>query len=168
MEIDGYEILIIKSKARKKTVQAKLVGDRTIKVLAPYRVGAEYLDDFIVKSVKKLSSKGKISDTNEFLYKRAEMLRKKFIPEAPDFEIGYSNSLRTTWGKCFISDKNIVLNTKLKNYPLWVVDLVIIHEIAHLIFHNHGKGFRSIVSRYKLKERATGYLLAKGMKASDI
>ncbi len=168
MIIDGFEILLVRSKARKKTIQARLIGDRTVKVMAPFHSDEKFVEDFVRKSVKKLSFRSKMPDGVRSLSDRAEMLRRKFIPEAPDFSIGYSDSLRTTWGKCFIRDKNIILNNKLKEYPLWVTDLVILHEIAHLIYPNHGTGFRKLVSRYKLKERATGYLIAKGMKASDL
>lgn len=168
MEIDGFKILLIRSRARKRTIQAKLLEDRTIKVMAPFHSDVKFIEDFIRKSVKKLSTKAKIPEGDGSLTVRAEMLRKKFIPEAPDFSIGYSDSLRTTWGKCFVRDKSIILNNKLKDYPLWVTDLVIIHEIAHLIHADHGKEFRTLVSRYKLKERATGYLIAKGLKAADI
>lgn len=168
MIIDGFEILLVRSKARKRTIQARLVGDRTVKIMAPFHSDEKFIEDFVRKSVKKLSLRSKIPEGVSSLSDRAEMLRKKFIPEAPDFSIGYSDSLRTTWGKCFVRDKNIILNNKLKEYPLWVTDLVIIHEIAHLIYPNHGTCFRELVSRYKLKERATGYLIAKGMKASDL
>ena len=168
MEIDGFKILLIKSKARKRTIQARLLEGRTIKVLAPYHSDMKFIEEFIRKSVKKLSAKAVIPEGSVPLSDRAETLRQKFIPEAPEFSIGYSDSLRTTWGKCFISDRRIILNNKLKEFPLWVTDLVIIHEIAHLVHHDHGKNFRNLVSRYKLKERATGYLIAKGMKAADI
>jgi len=168
LEIEGFEILIVRSRARKRTIQARLINDRTIKVLAPFYADAGFLDDFIKKSVKKLSRKAKIFSGDDDLTERSKMLKDKFVPEAPDFIIGYSDSLRTTWGKCFVRDKNIILNNKLKECPVWVTDLVIIHEIAHLVHSDHGKEFRRIVSRYKLKERATGYLLAKGMKAESI
>ena len=168
MIINGFEIQLIRSKARKKTIQAKLINERTIKVLAPYFSDQKFIDDFIQKSVIKLSVKAKISENSNSLTERASILKKKFIPEAPDFCIAYSDSLRTTWGKCFVRDRSIIINPKLKDFPLWVLDLVIIHEIAHLIHPDHGRDFRSIVSRYRLKERATGYLIAKGMKAADI
>jgi predicted metal-dependent hydrolase len=168
LEIEGFEILLVRSKARRRTIQAKLLDDKTIKVMAPYHSDQAFIDEFIKKSVKKLKVRTKISGESSTLENRAAMLRDRFIPEAPDFSIGYSDSLKTTWGKCFVRDKNIIINPKLKDFPLWVLDLVIIHEIAHIIYPDHGRNFRSLVSRYRLKERATGYLMAKGMKAADI
>ena len=168
MNIDGYKIEIVRSKSRKKTIQARLTGGKDIRVLAPYRADEEFLLNFIKKTVKKFSAKDLISGKGEDLKERAEMLRKKYIPKAPNFTISYSESLRSTWGKCFFGKREIVLNPKLSHFPLWVVDMVIIHELAHLIYPNHGKEFRALVSKYRLKERATGYLYAKGINAKDI
>lgn len=168
MNIDGFTIDIIRSKARRKTIQAKLTEEKKIRVLAPYRAEEEFILNFIKKTVKKFSLKESISGKGEDLQNRAEMLKKKYVPSAPDFTISYSESLRTTWGKCFTGRKEIILNPKLSKFPLWVVDMVIIHELAHLIHPNHGKEFRALVSKYRLKERATGYLYAKGINSKDI
>jgi hypothetical protein len=40
--------------------------------------------------------------------------------------------------------------------------LVLIHELAHLEVPDHGARFHALVDRYELRERATGYLIAKG------
>jgi predicted metal-dependent hydrolase len=45
--------------------------------------------------------------------------------------------------------------------PGWVLDSVLIHELAHLEVPDHGERFRAIVRRYPLGERAKGYLIAK-------
>lgn len=168
MNIDGFSIDVIRSKARRKTIQAKLTEERKIRVLAPYRAEEEFILNFIKKTVKKFALKESISGKGEDLQKRAEMLRKKYVKSAPDFKISYSENLKTTWGKCFTQKKEIILNPKLSKFPLWVVDMVIIHELSHLIHPDHGKEFRALVSKYKLKERATGYLYAKGINAKDI
>jgi hypothetical protein len=45
--------------------------------------------------------------------------------------------------------------------PGWVLDWVLIHELAHLEIGDHGRRFQALVGRYELAERATGYLMAK-------
>jgi predicted metal-dependent hydrolase len=45
--------------------------------------------------------------------------------------------------------------------PPWVLDYVIVHELAHLVVDGHGPVFDALVDRYPLAERARGYLIAK-------
>ncbi len=43
--------------------------------------------------------------------------------------------------------------------PGWVVDYVLVHELAHLIEIGHGPRFYRLVDAYPKAERARGYLL---------
>jgi predicted metal-dependent hydrolase len=45
-----------------------------------------------------------------------------------------------------------------------VVDFVVVHELAHLVEFGHGPRFKALVARYPLAERATGFLIAKGLE----
>lgn len=168
MNIDGFKIEIVRSKRRKRTIQAKLTGDNAVRVMAPYHADDEFILDFINKTIRKFKTVSPVPESDSYLKERACMLRDKYIPKAPNFSITYSDRLKSSWGKCFFRTREIVINTKLASFPRWVSDMVIIHEIAHLIYPNHGKQFRELVSRYRLRERATGYLMAKGLKAEEI
>jgi hypothetical protein len=42
--------------------------------------------------------------------------------------------------------------------PSWVLDYVILHELAHLIQPGHGGEFWSLLDSYPRTERARGYL----------
>jgi hypothetical protein len=49
----------------------------------------------------------------------------------------------------------------MADFPTWVIDHVIVHELAHLVEHRHDARFHALVARYPLAERAEGFLLAK-------
>lgn len=62
------------------------------------------------------------------------------------------------WGSCTPSTGAIRLSTRLAAFPDWVVDYVIVHELAHLLEPGHDKRFWAWVDRYPKAERAKGYL----------
>jgi len=52
--------------------------------------------------------------------------------------------MQKRWGSC-TSAGNIILNTHLIKAPMYVIDYVIVHELAHLIEFNHSPKFWNIV-----------------------
>ena len=59
------------------------------------------------------------------------------------------------WGSC-TWDGNITISTRLLFAPQEVIDYVLIHELAHLIEHNHSKRFWSLVEKIM-----PGYMMAE-------
>ena len=62
------------------------------------------------------------------------------------------------WGSCTPGDRAIRLSTRLRGMPSWVVDYVLVHELAHLIEAGHTPAFWEWVDRYPKAERAKGFL----------
>jgi len=62
------------------------------------------------------------------------------------------------WGSCTPIDATIRLSSRLRGMPTWVIDYVLVHELAHLLVPGHGPAFWAEVGRYPRSERARGYL----------
>lgn len=55
--------------------------------------------------------------------------------------------MRRRWGSCKTNGE-ITLNTELIKYPLECIDVVIVHELCHLLEFNHSKRFYSLMDRF--------------------
>jgi len=69
---------------------------------------------------------------------------------------------RFRWGSCTVRD-NINLNWRLIKAPTFVIDYVIVHELAHLLEPNHTPRFWNIVRTHvPTVDRARGWLKEHG------
>ena len=68
--------------------------------------------------------------------------------------------MRQRWGSCTPEDASVRISSRLAAYPLWVLDYVLIHELAHLLVDSHGAEHDALVDRFPLAERARGFLMA--------
>ena len=73
--------------------------------------------------------------------------------------IGFADMERL-WGSCTFTDGAIRIARRAASLPEWVLDYLVMHELAHLVHSDHGRGFHELENRYPLAERAKGYLLA--------
>ncbi len=53
--------------------------------------------------------------------------------------------MRTRWGSCNIRDRRIWLNLELVRMPPEVIDLVVVHELAHLFERGHNRRFYAVM-----------------------
>ena len=69
---------------------------------------------------------------------------------------------RYRWGSCTLND-NVNFNWRLIKAPMFVIDYVIVHELAHLIESNHTPRFWNIVrARTSTMDKAKAWLKEHG------
>ena len=159
------EVKIVRSRRRLRTVSARLIKD-TLLVSAPLMLSRERLEkivtDFKVKfERKKLKAE---LDKSDNLTERARRINEKYFDNKLKINsIEYVADQNRKFGCCNYRSANIRISHRIGLMPEWVRDYVIIHELAHLIEPNHSSAFWDIVSRYKLTERARGYLIAASL-----
>ena len=155
-------IEIVYSTRRRKTVQATIV-DGVIRVQAPARISKKELDATVATLVERLERRHLAESVD--LDQRARRLAGRFGLPQPT-SVHWAEQ-RSRWGSCTPSTGAIRLSTRLAAWPPWVLDYVIVHELAHLVEFNHSKAFNALVDAYPLAERARGFLIAKSLGESD-
>lgn len=147
---------VIRSKRRRRTLSARLVDGRL-----EVRVPAGMDPDEEARLVEELLARArrKISSATIDLGRRAAKLAVRYsLPEPVSVE--WSTRQMKRWGSCTPDEGRIRISDRLADMPPWVLDSVLVHELAHLEVSGHGPEFQELVERYELTERATGYLMA--------
>lgn len=158
------EVKIVRSLRRQRTVSARLAGD-TLVVNAPATLSQERLEKIIVDlklKFERIKLKKELEKREDLSEIASRINERYFSNRLKINSIEYVTGQNSKFGCCNCSSANIRISHRVGFMPGWVRDYVIIHEMAHLVEPNHSKSFWNIVSRYKLAERARGFLLAVG------
>ncbi len=153
------EVEVRRSKQRRRTIAARLEGNRVIVMIpATLSKAQEKLEvERIVSRLLNRVEKGQRTDAD--LMKRARHLSNSYLgglarPES----VRWVSNQRTRWGSCTPGERTIRLSDRLQGMPGWVVDYVLVHELAHLIEAGHTDEFWAWVANYPQAEKAKGYL----------
>ncbi|MCW2850243.1 MAG: hypothetical protein JWR90_4217 [Marmoricola sp.] len=158
--MDRPEVEVRRSKRRRRTVSAYRDGDRVV-VMIPAslsrREEAEWVETMLAR-LERSEKRRKPSDAE--LMKRAKDLNDRYLggiamPES----VRWVENQQSRWGSCTPGDRTIRLSARLQGMPAWVIDYVLVHELAHLLESGHDAAFWSWVDRYPQAERAKGYLI---------
>jgi predicted metal-dependent hydrolase len=162
-EFDRVEVR--RSSRRKKTISAEVIG-RALVVSVPERLSRAEEQEWVQKMAARLSQQRRRDRLNDngALARRARELSNAYLGGVRFADIEWVTNQKSRWGSCSIDDRSIRLSLQLSEYPSWVRDYVIVHELAHLIVPDHSQDFWDLVDRYPMTERARGFLIAKGME----
>ncbi len=136
-------------------------------MLIPARMSEAEEQRWVTVMLDKLAaqeSKRVLGDTE--LSERAERLSAQYFEgRARPSSVRWVTNQNTRWGSCTPSEGSIRLSHRLQGMPEYVVDYVLLHELAHLLVPGHGPRFWRLLEAYPRTERARGYL--EGVVAAD-
>ncbi|MDX3959766.1 MULTISPECIES: YgjP-like metallopeptidase domain-containing protein [Aliarcobacter] len=126
--------------------------------------------DWLIENIQKQNSK-KLKE-NEFLYFGEKKLLSDFLIKdldkfykeeiqkiIPSLVEKYSNLMqlyptkisyrknRRTWGSCNFKNE-LNFNILLAKYPIFIIEYIVIHELAHIQHKNHSKDFYFLVEKF--------------------
>src|SRR3954447_4821082 len=154
------EVEVRRSKRRRRTVSAYRDGDRVV-VMIPASLSrkeeAEWVETMLAR-LERSERRRKPSDAD--LLRRARDLSNRHLGGlATPESVRWVENQQSRWGSCTPGDRTIRLSARLQGMPAWVVDYVLVHELAHLLEPGHDAKFWAWVDRYPQAERAKRYLL---------
>lgn len=108
-----------------------------------------YTPDISGKNARKVFLKwaksyfyGHLLDMFEIIYRS---IFKKLKVNKPQLII---RTMKTMWGNCRYNKELVTLNFYLFKAPIDCINYVILHELAHLIYHDHGTNFKNFLTKY--------------------
>lgn len=153
------DVEVRRSARRRRTVSAYREGDRTV-VLIPARMSAAEEKRWVALMLDKLAAQeSRRALGDDALAARARELSDRYLDgrAVPD-RVRWVTNQNTRWGSCTPAERSIRLSHRLRGMPEYVVDYVLLHELAHLLVPDHGPRFWALLEGYPRTERARGYL----------
>ena len=167
--LEGVEVRVVRSERRRRTVQARLEGD-VLTVRVPAHLSSEEERDHVERLKRRLERRmlKREIDKDTYLDRRFDDFNRFYFGGRLEVRsIEFSTDQAVISGSCTPSRGTIRVSHRLLDMPRWVLDYVIMHEMAHLVHRDHSSEFWEKVGEYPLSERARGFLIAKGMEDDD-
>lgn len=139
------------------------MGD-VLRVSVPATMTKADEERYVGEMVRRMERRARADAVD--LEARAAILSARYGLDRPD-SIRWVDNQEWRWGSCTPADGAIRISARVAAYPPWVLDYVIVHELAHLRVPGHGRKFWDLVGRYPKAERARGFLMAKGLEPDE-
>lgn len=163
------QVEVIRSRKRRKTIQAKLKND-VLEIRIPARMSKREENKAVAEMMKKMKSRLEKEKLNRktVLMDRAQRLNLKYFNGRLKIKsVEFVTNQNSCFGSCSTRSARIRISHRLANAPKWVLDYVIFHEMAHILQPNHSKKFHELENIFPHAERARGYLIALSLMGDD-
>ncbi len=154
------EVEVIRSTRRRKTSAARIV-DGVIEVRVPADLTPAEEASTVADLVDRVRRAQELAQRVDDLDLRAQRLASAYnLPEPR--RIRWVTNQEKRWGSCTPATGEIRISSRLRRAPGYVLDYVVVHELAHLAQPGHGPAFVALETRYPYWQRAAGFLEAMG------
>jgi len=168
---DRPEVEIRASTRRKKTGTAHWSGSRII-VQIPARIKGRERAAFVDDLVERLMTQRPQNATGDAsLEERARALAALYNDGVEPSSVRWVKNQRARWASCSPASREIRVSNRLRQCPEWVIDAVLVHELAHLQEADHSPRFNEIADRHPRQGESAlfleGYALGLGLRIEE-
>ncbi len=168
---DRPEVEIQSSARRKKTGTAHWSGSRII-VQIPANVRGKDRTIFVDELVERLlTQRPQVAAGDGMLEERARLLAAQYNDGVEPVSVRWVTNQQARWASCSPGTKEIRVSSRLRQCPEWVIDAVLVHELAHLQVADHSPAIYEIANRhprqYDSELYLEGYALGLGLRIEE-
>lgn len=178
---DGAPVEVRRSARRTRTVAA-FWENGTAVVAIPARFTAAQEREWVQRMLAKLHKQGerraasgrKRPASDAALAAHAADLSARYLGgRSKPASVRWVSNQNSRWGSATPAEGTIRLSDKLRTMPQWVIDYVLLHELAHLLVAGHNAAFWKLLDAYPETARAKAFLegvsfaMARGLRDSD-
>ncbi|MGO4143837.1 M48 family metallopeptidase [Paenarthrobacter sp. YAF11_1] len=163
---DGAPVVVRRSARRRRTVAAFWEDGKAV-VAIPASFTKSQEREWVHRMLAKLKKQGEQRSgqgrrrpaTDEVLAEHAAHLSRTYLGgRAIPTSVRWVSNQNSRWGSATPADGTIRLSNKLQSMPQWVIDYVLVHELAHLLVAGHNADFWKLVEAYPETQRAKAFL----------
>ncbi|HVC71984.1 MAG TPA: M48 family metallopeptidase [Acidimicrobiales bacterium] len=155
-EIPEVEVRV--STRRRKSAGAFWRDGRVVVVLPasmPRAARAEMVEDLVRRVLRY---RPHLAASDKDLADRAEVMGELYLDGVRPSSIRWVANQNSQWGSCSCGSGEIRISDRLRVVPQWVLDAVLVHELAHLVVPDHSPRFRALTERYSRSKEADVFL----------
>lgn len=158
-EASGEQVELRRSPRRRRTVSAYREDGRVVLLLPddlPEAAERRWAEQMVGRVLER--ERRRRPGDEELARRAAELSRRYLAGRAVPSSVTWSTAQQRRWGSCTPMDGTIRLSARAQGLPPWVLDYILLHELAHLIEPSHSSRFWELLGAYRLTERARGWL----------
>jgi predicted metal-dependent hydrolase len=164
---DGSRVVVRRSARRRRTVAAFWEDGQAVVTIPAHFTKAQE-SEWVGRMLDKLKRQGErgrrgagrrpaAGDAALFSH-AAELSRRYLGGRAVPTSVRWVSNQNSRWGSATPAEGTIRLSDKLKPMPQWVIDYVLLHELAHLLVAGHNAAFWRLLDAYPETARAKAFL----------
>lgn len=153
-------------RSRRKSVSIQITNDCKVLVRVPLLLPIQTIDRFVYEHTEWIEKHLKIQEerlkntppelSKEEIKELKENAKAYIVPKvklyAEIMGLEYGDikitSAKTRYGSCNTRTHNLCFSYRLIQKPLYAVDYVIIHELAHIVHPDHSNAFYSYIEKF--------------------
>ncbi len=161
--------VVVRASAKRRSTVSASWEDGRIVVLVPSRLGTAEREAVVDELVQRLLRRAPMHHSDDSaLVNRSNELADQYLGGVRANSVRWVDNQKKRWGSCSPGTGDIRVSDRLRPVPSWVLDAVLVHELAHLIEPSHSRRFRALTARYPHMKKADTFLhgFSIGLEAS--